>query len=332
MSNKINSFKKLKKAFHNSNLSEGVLYCKRGQYADAVRCFDTVKDLASLDTESKSYIKASYYIHGKFLQHQRQFIAALDCFQRARQCDPNDFLLLERTKLLISQYHYKTWENIGEFRKAFGFGFTSGGFQKYQYPFLKIAKQKGVLQQPQRCAESNLIGKIYTIGVYRIQAQGRHLLSYKIREYKKQGNSKLALPFAWLLADFIKGMTELIKIVDIMVPSAANPNKYVERGFIPSLLIAKELSKCLAIPYRELFHISPMAVRFRDISYAEGKKLIRYRDSQCSKLASDNTVVLLDDVVTTARTLTLFADVLKSAGAKEVYAIALAKTGAPVTD
>lgn len=329
MQKRIHAFKDLKTAFRNSNLAEGLLHSRQGQHAEAVRCFDTIKDFSSLDIESKLCTKISYSAHGKYLQHEGQSEGALRCFSRAREADNNDVLLLERTKLLISHYRYEIWENIAHFRKAFGFGLTPGGFERYEHPFLEIAKQKGILQRPKRAAESNLIRDIHTLGVYRIQSQGWHPLSYKIREYKS-GNAKLALPFAWLLADFIRSMTELIRFIDILVPSPSNPNKYVERGFIPSLLIAKELSNCLAIPSRELFFITPIACRFRDISYTEGRELIKYRDNQCRRIVSGNVVLLLDDVVTTGRTLTLLADVLKSVGAEEVYAMALSQTGAPI--
>ena len=333
MQKRVHSFKDLKAALHEASLSKGLVLSDATQHAEAVAFFDTFKDFSILDTESKSRVKISYCAYGKQLQHQGDLDEALRCFSRAREVAPNDVLLQERTKLLVSHRSYKSWENIAEFRKYFGFGFTSSGFGKYQYPFLEIARQKKILQQAQVPAQSSLIDTIETIGVYRIQAQGRHILSYKIREYKgkhpfSSPNPALALPFAWLLADFIRGRTELVPFVDVIVPSPSNPENYVTRGFVPSLLIGQELSRCLAIPYRELFSITPMDCRFRDMPYAQAKELIKYREKRIDKIVSRNQVVLLDDVVTTATTLTLLADVLKSAGARAVYGLALAKTGA----
>jgi len=172
-----------------------------------------------------------------------------------------------------------------------------------------------------------------TVGVYRTQAQGRHLLSYKIREYKGRSpfgnaNPALASPFAWLLADLFRSSADFIETVDLIVPSPSNPNKHLARGFIPSYLIGKELSRCLAIPYRELFSITPMDCRFRDLPYAQAKELIKYKEQRVEKIVSGNHILLLDDVVTTGRTLTLLAEVLKDAGATAAYGLALAKTGA----
>lgn len=324
---RVHSLKDLKAALHEATLSKGLAFSDVSQHAEAVALFDEVKNLSTLDTGSKARVKISYCTYGKYLQHQWKLQEALRCFSRARETDLDDILLLERAKLLLSHRQYQTWENIGDFRKYFGFGFTSGGFDKYEYPFLEIARQKGILQLPQAPVRSSLIDAIETVGVYKIQAQGRHILSYKIREYKG-GNSSLALPFAWLLVDFIRSMTEFVRLVDVIVPSPSNPNKYVSRGFIPSLLIGKALSACLAIPYRELFSITPMECRFRDMPYAQAKELIRYKEKRIDKIVSEKNILLLDDVVTTGRTLTLFADVLKSAGANAVYGVALAKTGA----
>lgn len=327
MKKEVHSLKDLKAAFLEAALSKGLMFSDGGQHDEAVASFDTVKDFSTIDAHSKCRVKISYCTYGKLLQHRGEFRETFRCFSRARELDPDDILLLERARLLASYSEYRTRENIGEFRRYFGFGFTSGGFGQYEYPFLEIARQKGILQMPQTPAQSSLIDAIETIGIYRVQAQGRHILSYKIREYKG-GNPSLALPFAWLLADFVRSMTEFVRFVDVIVPSPSNPNKYVSRGFIPSLLIGKALSKCLAIPYRELFSITPMARRFRDMPYAEAKELIKYREKRMDKIVSGNKVLTLDDVVTSGRTLTLLADLLKSAGAGAVYGLALAKTGA----
>jgi len=154
-------------------------------------------------------------------------------------------------------------------------------------------------------------------------------LSNLIREFKYSKNADLASPFAWLLADYIRCRTEILRSVDVMVPSPSNPNKQYERGFAPCLLIVKELSRCLAIPYVELFAIQPLNHRFREIPYAEGRELIKYKSRQYHGIVSERNILLLDDVATTGRTLGLLADVLSEGGAGNICAITIAKTGAP---
>jgi predicted amidophosphoribosyltransferase len=72
-----------------------------------------------------------------------------------------------------------------------------------------------------------------------------------------------------------------------------------------------------------------MDFRFREIPYDEGKTLIRHKSGQTRNIPQGRAVLLLDDVATTGRTLSLHADVLKENGAKNIYAITLAKTGRP---
>jgi len=329
---RIHSLKGLKSALQESALMKGAMLSHAGQHTEAVALFDTVKDLSALDAESKSLVKISYCTYGKTLQHQGKFSEAIRCFSRAREACPDDILLTGRTKLLALHHDYNTCENIAEFRRHFALGFTSGGYDKHQYPFMEIAKDKGIFEQVKISTRIGMVDSLECVGTYRIQAQGRHLLSYKIREYKgkypfSSANPALALPFAWLLADFIKSRTELTRFVDVIVPSPSNPENYVARGFIPSLLIGQKLSDCLAVPYKEMFSISPMPCRFRDMSYSAAKGLIRYREKRYDKIVSGNQILLLDDVITTGTTITLLADLLKSAGARAVYGIALAKTG-----
>lgn len=328
MVKRVHSLKELKAAFKEATLSQGLSLSDQGQYAEAVPYLDQIKDFSTLDTECKSRVKVTYVTYGKELQNQGQLQHAISCFSRAREINPNDILLLERTRLLHRYRDYRCSTNIGEFRKCFGFGITTGGFDKYEYPFLEIAKKKGILQTPKTVARSPMIDAFETIGVYRTKAQGRHLLSQKIREYKG-GNPSLALPFAWILADFVRSMTEIVRFIDVIVPSPSNPMKHLRRGFIPSLLIGKELSNCLAIPYRELFYVKPMDCRFRDMSYSEAKELVSYRVGRCHTIVSGRCVLVVDDIITSGKTLTLLADILKTTGASTVYAITLAKTGPP---
>ena len=331
MGTRVRSLKDLKVVLRNSALVKGSELSRIGQHAEAVVLFETIKDFSGLDAESKSLVKISYCTCGKVSQHEGDFGKAQRDFSRAREVCPHDVLLIERMKLLASYRKYQTRDNIGEFRRHLGFGVTSGGYEKYEYPFLQIAKDKGILEQPRIDSESKAIDAIEAIGRYRIQAQGRHLLSHKIREYKGKhpfgsANPSLALPFAWLLADLVKSSTELGGIVDVIVPSPSNPENYLARGFVPSLLIGQELSRCLAIPYRELFLVTPMQCRFRDMSYLEAARLVRFRERRCDKIISGSQALLLDDVITSGTTLTLLADLLKRAGATAVYGIAIAKT------
>ena len=158
---KLHSLRDLKTALSEYNLHRGLELSEAGKHEDAVHCFDTLKNAAALDAGAKGRLKTSYYAHGKHMQREGKHGEALRCFSRIREVYPDDILLLERTKLLASYHEYRTIDNICEFRKQMGFGVISGGFEKYKHPFLEIARQKGILQEPERCRLPLKIDPVY---------------------------------------------------------------------------------------------------------------------------------------------------------------------------
>lgn len=330
MGDNIHSFGDLGGALQEANLKSGLKHSDEGDYTKAVEAFDAIKDLSSLKADIKQKIKEAYSARGKELQHQWKLPEAKNCFERARETDFNDVCLLSRRKLIDNHRGYRTIDNIARFRAVLKEGCTAGGYGTHPYPFITIAEKNGLLQQPRDMVEeSRFISDFHNIGVYRSPYQGRHFLSQLIRQFKYKKDAELAGPFAWLMADFMRSRTELLKHIDLIVPSPSNPNKQHERGFTPCLLITEELSRCLAVPYFELFLVEPLECRFRQISHNEGKNLIRYKSGQCHSIAFGRNILLLDDVATTGRTLSLLADVLIEGGARAVFAIVVAKTGPP---
>ncbi len=327
MSRRISSLGDLKKALRDKALDSALDFYEKGNYKEAVELFDSMKDLSVFDTSIKPKIKGAYYRHGMQLQHDWRLQDALHCFVRARETDPDDAALLSRVNLLRGYQSYRKADNIGKFRAMVKEGFTEGKYGNHPSPFLAIAENHGLLEEAKELLiESKHITEYYSIGIYRRLELGRHLLSNLIRQFKYRGNSELSMPFAWLLADFIRYRTDLLKYIDLIIPLPSNPNNQIERGFTPCLLIAKELSECLAIPYYELFLVKPMDCRFREMGYDEGKKFIRYKSGQSRNISKGRRILILDDVATRGRTLSLHAEVLTENGADSVYAMTIAKT------
>lgn len=327
---RVRSLADLKKARMHADLADGIDCAEKGNFKDATQFFNSVKDLTGLEVSLKAKIKDAYYCRGKELQYLWNLNEARACFEKARNIDINDIALLARIKLLQNHRVYRTPNNIGKFREMLKEGFTVGRYGSLQYPFVELADKYELIQEPEYpIYESDKIEMFLCIGIYQKQWEGRHMLSTLIRRYKRFAHPELAYPFAWLLADIIRSRTELLKQIDIIVPMPSNPNNQVERGFTPCLLIAQELSACLAVPYYELFTVAAMNYRFRDMSYNDGMALIRHKSGQTQSIPKERNVLLIDDVATTGRTLSLFTSKMKESGAKNVYAITLAKTGRP---
>jgi len=122
-----------------------------------------------------------------------------------------------------------------------------------------------------------------------------------------------------------------IPLPDIIIPIPLHPRRLRWRGFNQSFLLARHLSKKLLpqfeIPLKECLvrnrYTSPqMEIK----NYHSRKQNLAGAFSMAEKEDVKNkTVLLVDDVATTGSTISECAKVLKKAGAKEVFAIVIAR-------
>lgn len=114
----------------------------------------------------------------------------------------------------------------------------------------------------------------------------------------------------------------------LIVPVPLHPRRLRERGFNQSVLLAQRLGGY----FRS--EVSPVLRRIRDkkpqATLTREQRLSNQKDVYDMTSGSDvknKSVLLIDDVATTAATLMECAEVLKKAGANEVWAIVLAHGG-----
>lgn len=122
-----------------------------------------------------------------------------------------------------------------------------------------------------------------------------------------------------------------LPLPDVIVPIPLHPRRLRWRGFNQSFLLAKHLSAKL-LPQFEI-PLKECLIRNR---YTSPQMEIKNYHSRQQNLADafsmaeqenvkDKTVLLVDDVATTGSTIFECAKVLKKAGAKEVFAIVIAR-------
>ncbi len=148
-----------------------------------------------------------------------------------------------------------------------------------------------------------------------------------IHNLKYLGKRKLAVPLARFLVDFLREKPFGRYRFDVIVPIPLHPSRLREREFNQSALIAQFVSIALEIPICE----TGLVRRRRTKSQAGLKAKDRVRNVQgafavVDPLAfRDKSVLLIDDVITTASTVDSCAEVILSAGATVVYAAAVAR-------
>ena len=113
---------------------------------------------------------------------------------------------------------------------------------------------------------------------------------------------------------------------DILLPVPLGKNRLKERGYNQVALVARPLAYEIALAYK------PEAVwKARETRSQVGLTISQRRENVDGayqadvRAVSDKSVILMDDVATTGSTIVACTAALLSAGAKEVYAITIAR-------
>ena len=114
--------------------------------------------------------------------------------------------------------------------------------------------------------------------------------------------------------------------VDIFIPVPLGKNRLKERGYNQVALVARPLAYEIGIEY------SPRALwKAREtrsqvgLSISKRRENVRNAYQANPKVVKRKSVILMDDVATTGSTILSCTDALLSAGAREVYAITIAR-------
>lgn len=184
----------------------------------------------------------------------------------------------------------------------------------------------------QKCSDKKLSGLWFALPYKEKFLTKKLIHQFKYRPYIKS----LAKPLAEILIEhFIKTGKNTDKIWNdsVLVPIPLHRKKLRERGYNQSEELAKELSKIIKIPI-----ISDVLIKTKLTPAQAGLKK-EERQKNLTGVFSTNKncpspelgqfakVFLVDDVYTTGSTMEECARVLRDAGAKSVWGIAIAREG-----
>lgn len=130
--------------------------------------------------------------------------------------------------------------------------------------------------------------------------------------------------FAVLIAE---NAAEQIRSADIITAVPAGRRRKRELGYSQSELIAKMVSQMTGRPFRRTLATTPQKQEqkrlTREQRFENARRSYRLADG---KDTVGKRVLLIDDVCTTGATLSVTANLLKTAGAAEVYGAVFART------
>ena len=150
-----------------------------------------------------------------------------------------------------------------------------------------------------------------------------------IHAFKYQGRRSLATPLAALMREAGR---DLLGSVDAVVQVPLHPRRRWTRGFNQARDLAKGLGPPVADVLRRTKHAPPQTTLAAAQRHANVRDIFTLASSLwCQRDPSivGRTVVVADDVMTTGATLEACGQVLRAAGAQEVWAITAARVAAP---
>ena len=181
-----------------------------------------------------------------------------------------------------------------------------------------------------KCHSKNLDGLYFALAYKEKPLTKKLIRQFKYAPYLKDLSATMA---SILVEHFIKTGKNASSIWQnsVLIPVPAHIKKIRERGYNQSEELAKEISKILNIPV-----ISDVLVKTKPTaSQAELKKEEREKNllgafkincgASETPQFSGKKVFLVDDVYTTGSTMQECAKILKTAGAKSVWGIAIAR-------
>ncbi len=140
---------------------------------------------------------------------------------------------------------------------------------------------------------------------------------------KYRGNLALGEALASQMVDFLRS---LHWDADTMIPVPLGKNRLKERGYNQVALVAEPLAYLTGLVY------SPKALwKSRETRSQVGLNVSQRRDNVHGAYQADpktvkgKTIVLMDDVATTGSTIFSCTEALLVAGARDVYAITIAR-------
>ncbi len=147
-----------------------------------------------------------------------------------------------------------------------------------------------------------------------------------IGQFKFRQDVGLAAALATLL-HHVAGVSAAIEAADWVLPLPLSAERLAERGYNPSLLLARQLapSRCradllLRLRHTPPQHTLPRAERLRNVRGAFAV------DPLAAATLRGRRLVLLDDVMTTGASVREAAATLRAAGAEHITAVVFART------
>jgi len=152
-------------------------------------------------------------------------------------------------------------------------------------------------------------------------------MAWAVQRFKYHGQAELALPLAQLWKQKLGRV--LNTLPNNIVPIPLHRQRYVERGFEQTVLLSKALAKLsgktLRLHWLKRTKATPKQVGHGQTLRQHNLESLEKAFS-ASPAANQQSLLLVDDVLTTGSTASACARTLKKAGAQAIHILCLCRT------
>jgi hypothetical protein len=320
----LHSFEGIKQALESSRLErvlEGALA------GDASAVIEILKiPPSSIPATKKKQIAARLYTTAKDCLARQELSSAGDLFLYSARLAPDNRLYSERASLLRRRQNQPGLERLmglQEFQRQLHCICTKSPCTCLSY--FQIAQCRNLVDPDFPC-EYNVGGiRTLTLGAYHAwRKSGQWTRRMKAA---KQGGGEDDRPIEILnsmadaLADYLLEATDVLGIVDVIVPIPPSAEKKFNRGGLaPNEVVSERLSQHLALPVRSILVRLPGEQTHRA---SESELSRQYGVSSGPVDIANLGILLVDDVWTHGRTIPICADKLSALRPREVIAATL---------
>lgn len=169
----------------------------------------------------------------------------------------------------------------------------------------------------------------YCSEIYSASRYNNPVIKNVVRNFKYKGVKGASRDLALIIFQNINYFSIKNKKSHILIPVPISRKKLNQRGYNQSLILAKEISKIAEIPLVENILIK----KFHTLSQVEAKTKKERRLNLKGSFAvvnaapglKNNTIILVDDIITTGETMNEAAKTLKKAGFTDIIGITIAR-------
>jgi len=145
-----------------------------------------------------------------------------------------------------------------------------------------------------------------------------------VHAFKYAGRGDLAPDLAaWMVAQLVRLKWPF---PDLVVPVPQSLSHFLSRGYNQSLLLAEEIGRFIERPIKDVLQRKSGGFSQSALNKTQREKLSQELFAwKCPYDVSDKTLLLIDDVLTTGRTLRCCAEVLREGFPKKVYCLTFSR-------